>query len=305
MSASATATVDSRRAQSNRENARKSTGPRTPEGKSRAAQNAVTHGAFAQNLLLPHEDKEHFAQHYCSMLKSLHPANAIQTFLAQRIIALTWRLNRLHAAESFLHFTRIAQFQTNADKVKKSELSQKLAPDYASLLDSDNIPDGLILSYEYDTPKNSAFERLSNAEQRLSNMLHRAIRDLKSLQQQAEDENRSSDSDENPLAEFLLPDNEEDDDDEEEDDKDEQDPQDTPGRSSAQAGADGHPVTAEPANSICENEPKCQSVSPPESPGDLPLDAGRTALGEGFDLLELGHGGVAGKGGEQCPMRPT
>src|SRR5271157_4928193 len=38
------------RTRANRSNARKSTGPRTPEGKARSSQNAVTHGLFARAL---------------------------------------------------------------------------------------------------------------------------------------------------------------------------------------------------------------------------------------------------------------
>jgi hypothetical protein len=281
MSAPTTAPADSRRAQSNRENARKSTGPRTPDGKSRAAQNAVTHGAFAQNLFLPHEDKEHFAQHYCSMLKSLHPTNPIQTFLAQRIIALAWRLNRLNAAESHLHFTRIAQFHENLAKIKKTQPEKKLAPEFDCFTDTENLPDGFILGYEYDKPENNnAFERLNKTEQRLSNMLHRAIRDLKSLQENPQEE--SAIDDPSPLAEFLIPDDpdEEGEDNDNDNDNDESskgrlqaDQDDTEGPAStplsspnsAQADAN-HSLTPHPSNSICENEAKCQSVSPPEAP---------------------------------------
>jgi hypothetical protein len=255
MSAPTNAQVaDSRRAQSARENARKSTGPRTPEGKSRAAQNALTHGAFAQNLLLPHEDKEHFAQHYCTMLKSLHPANALQTFLAQRIIALTWRLNRLHAAESYLHVARMGLYQEHVGKLNKNPDAKKLAPEYAGSADSSNLRDGFILGYEYDKRENNAFESLNKTEQRLSNMLHRAVRDLKSLQENPQD--GDSIDDPNPLAKFLVSDA---------DDQHQDDDQETGGQGSARAEVD-HPATAEPSNSICENEAKCQSVSPPEPP---------------------------------------
>src|SRR4051794_26021099 len=44
------------RAQINRENARKSTGPRSPEGKAAVCWNAVKHGLRADAAALPNED---------------------------------------------------------------------------------------------------------------------------------------------------------------------------------------------------------------------------------------------------------
>jgi hypothetical protein len=48
------------RAEINRRNAARSTGPRTPEGKSRSRLNALKHGLTARTLVLPGEDPEAF-----------------------------------------------------------------------------------------------------------------------------------------------------------------------------------------------------------------------------------------------------
>jgi hypothetical protein len=50
--------VSERRLAANRANAQKSTGPRTPEGKSRSALNATRHGILSQVLHLPEEELE-------------------------------------------------------------------------------------------------------------------------------------------------------------------------------------------------------------------------------------------------------
>ena len=42
----------------NQKNARKSTGPKTPAGKARVSQNALTHGIYAAIPLLPGEDQD-------------------------------------------------------------------------------------------------------------------------------------------------------------------------------------------------------------------------------------------------------
>ncbi len=46
----------------NRENAKKSTGPRTNSGKARTAKNALKHGLLAQDAVLPGEDPADFDQ---------------------------------------------------------------------------------------------------------------------------------------------------------------------------------------------------------------------------------------------------
>jgi hypothetical protein len=50
-----------RQIEANRRNARLSTGPKTPEGKARAARNRSLHGLRSRNLLLPTEDPNEFA----------------------------------------------------------------------------------------------------------------------------------------------------------------------------------------------------------------------------------------------------
>jgi hypothetical protein len=46
----------------NRQNARKSTGPKTPEGKAVARLNALKHGLLSQQILLPNEDEASLMQ---------------------------------------------------------------------------------------------------------------------------------------------------------------------------------------------------------------------------------------------------
>jgi len=43
--------------EANRRNARKSTGPQTPEGKAKVAQNAVKHGLLAEHILIQDESQ--------------------------------------------------------------------------------------------------------------------------------------------------------------------------------------------------------------------------------------------------------
>jgi hypothetical protein len=58
--------------QANRLNARKSTGPRTAQGKEKASQNSVTHGLFAREGVIRGEDREEFEMHR-EMLRTGRP----------------------------------------------------------------------------------------------------------------------------------------------------------------------------------------------------------------------------------------
>lgn len=48
--------------QANRQNALKSTGPITPEGKAAVRHNALKHGLLAQDVLVPNEDEAAFEE---------------------------------------------------------------------------------------------------------------------------------------------------------------------------------------------------------------------------------------------------
>ena len=80
--------------QANRLNAQKSTGPRTPEGKAVAAQNAVKHGLLARTAVLHGEDWEEYTCFSEELLDELYPDGVLEQKLADRIVSLSWRLRR-------------------------------------------------------------------------------------------------------------------------------------------------------------------------------------------------------------------
>jgi hypothetical protein len=80
--------------QANCRNAQKSTGPRTPEGKEKVSQNAVTHGLPARLVIIRGEDPGEFECYRDQMLGDLAPAGPVESLLAERIVNLAWRLQR-------------------------------------------------------------------------------------------------------------------------------------------------------------------------------------------------------------------
>ncbi|HYL78623.1 MAG TPA: hypothetical protein VEU96_30810 [Bryobacteraceae bacterium] len=83
----------------NRANAESSTGPRTAEGKSRSAMNAIRHGLTADAVLLPGEDADAY-HHFCSrMIEDLRPEGMLEEQLAKTVADAQWRLNRCRNLE--------------------------------------------------------------------------------------------------------------------------------------------------------------------------------------------------------------
>ena len=99
----AAASLSNARAEASRRNGAKSRGPQTPEGKARSAQNALKHGFRAQRyVVLPDEDAAAFASLEAALMEELAPDGALQTLLARRVVAATWRLERAERLEAEL-----------------------------------------------------------------------------------------------------------------------------------------------------------------------------------------------------------
>ncbi len=78
----------------NRRNAQKSTGPHTPNGKAAVSQNAEKHGLSARRAVISSESQADFDLYRERMLSELAPASPMESMLAERIVALSWRLKR-------------------------------------------------------------------------------------------------------------------------------------------------------------------------------------------------------------------
>jgi hypothetical protein len=88
--------------EANRRNAKKSTGPKTPEGKAKSAQNALKHGLLASCPVLPEEDSMAYELLRANLHKELCPEGQLETLLVNRIAAAQWRLARVPGLEAAL-----------------------------------------------------------------------------------------------------------------------------------------------------------------------------------------------------------
>jgi len=81
--------------QANRRNAERSTGPRTAAGKAVVAHNAVQHGLLGEQVVVEGEDRARYVRHRDEMLRALGPIEEVEITLAERLIGLSWRLQRV------------------------------------------------------------------------------------------------------------------------------------------------------------------------------------------------------------------
>ena len=77
----------------NQQNAQKSTGPQTAEGKNVVSQNAIKHGLFTDSVIKGENQADYEAFHD-QFLAELYPVGMVETMLAERVISLWWRLRR-------------------------------------------------------------------------------------------------------------------------------------------------------------------------------------------------------------------
>ncbi len=95
-----TTAVSQKRIDANRRNAKKSTGPRTPEGKSHSRFNRLQHGLAAKVTVLPGEDPAAFQTRVNAIVETFAPQNQVELELLERVAATTWSLDRATRAET-------------------------------------------------------------------------------------------------------------------------------------------------------------------------------------------------------------
>jgi hypothetical protein len=125
---------------------------RTPrKARRRAAQNARTHGLTAARLVIAAEDREEFEGFHIQLQTEIRPQGALQQILFDRLVASAWNLNRILCLDAKLS----ASTGSYLDLLDNPELTAKL--------------DGL-----------------ARHQTRLERSFDRSLRELKSLQTDAE-----------------------------------------------------------------------------------------------------------------------
>ena len=88
--------------------ARKTSGPKTPAGKRRAALNSLRHGIYATAVLIKGEDRDDYLRFARAIVAALDVKNALEMAFAERVVSALWRSRRARRYEQ-AHLSRFAE----------------------------------------------------------------------------------------------------------------------------------------------------------------------------------------------------
>ena len=162
--------TNERQIEGNRQNAMKSTGPRTVVGKARSSINAVRHGILSRQVLIPGESAAELRDLWQRLREEFQPVGALEDELLDQIVACYWRLRRLRMVEAGL-FARGLEMEGIDDGSNDS-------PEF----DAAQYLDALSLSFIRDSHSCNAFGKLSRYETSILRALHRDLHELQRLQ---------------------------------------------------------------------------------------------------------------------------
>ncbi len=96
--------VSKKKIEANRRNARKSTGPKTPEGKGRVKWNALKHGLLSKEVVIAVGDGRESRSAYEALLRQLRadlePQGTLEEMLIEKMAILYWRQRRVLRCEN-------------------------------------------------------------------------------------------------------------------------------------------------------------------------------------------------------------
>jgi hypothetical protein len=193
-----------KKAEANRRNALKSTGPRTPEGKAAVRLNALRHGLRSEEILLPGEDEQALRELDEYLRTELQPVGALENLLVDRIIASYWRLLRLGRVEAGIFaWERSEELAERAEREAQryesgqvedlvkylditiiDEKKHEEAHSRARRIRSEQEEETATLgrTFARDADRANAFSKLSRYETAIERTLYRALHELERRQ---------------------------------------------------------------------------------------------------------------------------
>jgi hypothetical protein len=165
--------------QANRANAQKSTGPRTAEGKVVVAQNAVKHGLSGRLDVIKGEDQAEFGRQREALLGELAPVGLRETMLAERVVSLSWRLQRVERMQNEVFDALLAKGSSPLAKLARS-LLPKGSDDAEDGQEEGDLTLGRVVLKDFSNGR--VLDRLLMYERRIERSLYKTMAELQHLQ---------------------------------------------------------------------------------------------------------------------------
>jgi len=145
--ATKTREVTPRMEEANRQNAQKSTGPRTPEGKQRVRYNGLKHGLYGQScpalMMAVGEDPNEFQQLRQAHYQSFTPFTPVQEMLCDQLALLAWERLRNQRSQTAQINLKIQELETDNEEARSHYDRDGLCFDRAEVVEKgmSNMPD--------------------------------------------------------------------------------------------------------------------------------------------------------------------
>ncbi len=156
----------------NRLNAQKSQGPTTPQGRARSSMNALRHGLTARVVVLPSEDMAAYNAFSKEIVDSLDPQTPVERQFAQTVADNQWRINRIRSIEDGMlgmgHFEPAGDFDCPSPEIHSAMTAARAFRD-----------------------DSKSFVNLSIYEQRLHRSMKESLRQLRELQTERRDREKT------------------------------------------------------------------------------------------------------------------
>ncbi len=176
--------LSQQQAEANRQNAKKSTGPRTPEGKAASSRNGLTHGLSGdKHFILEGEDPEAFLRLLQDLHDHLRPVGDSEDLAVQRIAAAQWRLDRAFALETGI-YREESTILNRIDRNKREHHELCISKGEKESFPADpHEPDDLLArAFMSDGKGPNNFTRLARYETAIERSIERGMKYLKALQ---------------------------------------------------------------------------------------------------------------------------
>lgn len=168
-----------KRIAANRQNALKSTGPKTARGKAIAKMNALKHGLLSSQVLIAGEKARDLAELGQLLRAELRPVGMLDQILVDRIVAGVWRLKRCLRLE--------------AQVIEHEEASVKpFSEDYLTGVRTPRTTEEMgHLRAMHVTGEGERLERLMRYESAIERQVYKALAELERLQNARREEQAS------------------------------------------------------------------------------------------------------------------
>jgi len=148
----------------NRENATKSTGPRTAAGKAASSRNSLRHGLTSGKYLVADDDPAEFFELLDDLRAEHQPATPTQEILVERLAAAEWKMRRIRFFDAEIVNLRLA--------------FEPLPPKY----NQNGRTDPAAWAFHKDACYSNDFTKYARYESGLQREFSRCLRELRALQ---------------------------------------------------------------------------------------------------------------------------